>query len=110
MSFQIFNRIPISGSCDQCKKAWRVDVPLGTKMGAMSRYVEDSHRDRSPDCPRAKAVLCDERSFLDDITWMQLTRTRSQGHTPVFRMIWRDMDELDLTKQERKTPMIIMGR
>jgi hypothetical protein len=107
---EILTRFPISGTCDQCKKAWRVDVPLGSTLLQMIRYVEDSHRDRSPNCPRVKAILSDERSFLDDVTWMALTKTKSTGATPVFRMIWRDADELDLTKEERKTPMIIIGR
>lgn len=107
---QIFTHVPISGTCDGCKKAWRVDVPLGSKVDDMARRVADSHRERSPNCPRARAVLCADRSFLDNLEWQRLTKTRGTGATPVFRMIWRDADELELTKEERRTPMIILGR
>ncbi len=107
---EIFNRFPVSGSCDGCKKAWRVDIPLGSKIGVICRYVEDSHRDRSPNCPRAKAILTSDRSFLDDIAWQIETKTRTNGATPVFRMTWRDADELDLTKEDRRHPMIVIGR
>lgn len=107
---EIFNRIPVSGTCDGCKKAWRVDIPLGAKVSEIARRVEDSHRERSPNCPRAKAILSAERSFLDDITWMNLTEQKTNGATPVFRMIWRDADELELTKEERRSPMVIIGR
>jgi len=107
---EVLNQFPVSGTCDQCKKAWRVDVPLGSKVLEIAKRVQDSHRDRSPNCPRAKAVLCADRSFLDDITWQIESKTKTNGATPVFRMIWRDADELELTKEERKTPMIIMGR
>ncbi len=107
---EILNQFPVSGTCDGCKKAWRVDIPLGSKLPVICRYVEDSHRDRSPNCPRAKALLCADRSFLDDVAYQMEYKVRTNGATPVFRMIWRDADELDLTKEERKTPMIIMGR
>jgi hypothetical protein len=107
---EILNQFPVSGTCDGCKKAWRVDIPLGSKLRAICQYVEDSHRDRSPNCPRAKAILCTDRSFLDDVAYQMEYKVRTNGATLVFRMIWRDADELDLTKEERKTPMIIMGR
>jgi len=108
---EILNRFPVSGSCDGCKKAWRVDIPLGSKVQVIARYVEDSHRERSPNCPRAKAILTSDRSFLDDIAaQIEFRMPRTNGATPVFRMTWRDADELDLTKDERKTPMIIIGR
>jgi hypothetical protein len=116
---EIVNQSPISGTCDQCKRAWSLTAPFDDVLrcrqdpqvaARLAQRVADSHRERSPNCPRAKAVICKDRSYLDDITWQALTKTRTNGATPVFRMIWRDADELDLSKEERKTPMIIMGR
>ena len=101
MIMEIFNRTPISFDCDGCKKAFTLDVPLGAKVLDMTARIMKFHREQSPACPRDFAVLTAQRSYNDEFNPKKMT--------PHFRMGWRDVDELDLTKEERRTPMIVIG-
>ena len=103
---EIFNNYVVSLECDGCKKAFpstegTLTVPMGSTLPEMLKRVRDFHRAQSPRCPRDSAQLTTSRSFADEFN--------QRIHTPHFRMIWRDADELDLTKEERKTPMIVIG-
>lgn len=53
-----------------------------------------------------------EGGSAEKMTELNLTKSKGAPNqaTPVFRMIWRDADELELTKEERRSPMIIIGR
>jgi hypothetical protein len=99
---EIFSHIVTTFECDGCQQAHLVEMPVGAKLAEMKRRVRDFHREHSPTCPRDAAQLADPRvaSFND-----QLTREK---HTLHFRMGWRDADELDLSREEKKTPTLII--
>jgi hypothetical protein len=98
---EILNQIDISYHCDGCKKAHMLKAPLGSKIDQLSARISRHHRENSPTCPRDAAYLTAQRSYADEFN--------QHKATPHFLMGWRDADELDLTKEERKTPMIVIG-
>jgi hypothetical protein len=98
---EILTHTRVSWSCDGCKKAAGVDVKMGASAREMSEYVSRAHREMSSSCPRDKAVLSGQRSYLDSF---------ANTATPHFKLTWRDADELGLTKEEKKGgPMIVIG-
>ena len=106
---EIFNFNLVSYECDGCKKAFPLQVPISAKLPEIQSRLRDHHREQSPQCPRDNAQLADPRvpSFVDDPVVAQHFKEKVK-HTLHFRMEWRDVDELDLTQQERKTPTLII--
>lgn len=99
---EIFTHNRISWSCNGCRNAHFVDVKLGATVQEMAEAVSGSHREMTQNrCPRVKAALSGQRSYLDSF----IDKTR-----PHFHLITRDVDELDLSPEEKKGgPMIIIG-
>lgn len=98
---EIFTHNRITWSCNGCRQAHFVDVKLGATVAEMAEAVSRSHLELTGHkCPRVKAQLSAQRSYYDAFV---------DGARPHFHLITRDLDEVDLTPAERKTPMIIIG-
>jgi len=96
-----FLRLAITWSCDGCKCAASITVDRLTTVRTMAAYVAAAHREQSPACPRVAAALSAARSYWDAI--------KPNQATPHFDLIWRDGDELALTKEEKTGgPMLII--
>lgn len=83
----------VSFSCDDCHIAFWVACQPGTHADQIAKRVEAKHQEMQPACPRKKAFLSSQKSYLG-------------AATPHFKMELN----VDTVPFQTDGPLIIIGR
>lgn len=68
------NPVLVTWACDDCHKAYHVEVDPGSHISVMQKRIVDQHREMSKYCPRDKCKLVGDLSYAG-------------GATPHFKMV-----------------------
>jgi hypothetical protein len=74
-----------------------------------AQWVHDAHRELSPRCPRVIVLLTNQKPYIDTPEYRRRYKIEGKATGLHYKLTWRDADELDLSKEDRKTPMLIIG-